>query len=416
MILIYIYTDGDSDKWIVNDYINFSFKKCFLFYIEKEEKSLNNFLKEIQNKLKPTKIKIEEFGSNSNSQYILSKKIPLYINSSNEINDSEKSDFSKMQEIAFSIYINKVEFFPQNINSSNSIINKFKLLLDNLSELSKSDKNFDKNEAKLIIDLTNCSLELYSLLYYLILKYKMDEKFDNLELILWDKLSNKPRTIPLFFLDSTSQLFLDLIASGTSTIKDLQEKYSKLKKTDKIVSQPFVSKYISNLIKLSLIKEDWIEGFKHFYLTSNGHIHYSPSLKNLKYEKESIIFESSKFNEIQTSELIQKLIISYYNKKIELVEQIFEELLNRNDLNQKDIQVLTERLKDFNDERLVKFFKNFLNVYPNSVEILTVLANYYFKANEFEKAFEFCQKAIKNDPNYSPVWEILGKLTLTRKK
>jgi len=57
-----------------------------------------------------------------------------------------------------------------------------------------------------------------------------------------------------------------------------------LKNTEKKkkVSQPYVSRYVSKLIKYDLIKEERKEGYKNFSLTEKAIIYITPSLKKFE--------------------------------------------------------------------------------------------------------------------------------------
>ena len=143
---------------------------------------------------------------------------------------------------------------------------------------------------------------------------------------------------------NTSGIPVTTIAEGCSKIKDLQDRYTKENGLPKVVSQPFVSKNVSQLMKLELIEETWIDGLKKFYLTNRGKLYTSPdSIIRLK-EKIQDSGTFSRYKENDTSELVQKIVILFMNNKTKEIIPLIEELLSRNNITEEKVLLLVEKL------------------------------------------------------------------------
>ncbi|MHA1248656.1 MAG: tetratricopeptide repeat protein [Candidatus Helarchaeota archaeon] len=395
MCLIYFFTDKSNDKWLINDFIRFSFKKCFIFYYHENATKLYNSIEELKKKIKPQTPKIVDiddiFNKNNNT---------LNINNLRKI-------FQNNEDFPFKLFLVKLDNVNKDKNLRTSLLDNIKLIIETFIEVYEKNNTIDK---KLIFDITNCSSINANLIHFLIIKYILEYNIENLEIISWDIYSNQIFEIPVKFIDSTTQIILDLIASGISTIKELQEIYTQIKGLNKIVSQPFISKYISKLLKLGLISEEWIEGLKNFYLTESGKLYIHSNLIREKYSKliSKKIIDS---DQISTNELVQKLIISYKNNEIETTNNLFKEILKRQDIKKEEILLIAKKLKDFEQEKIKALLKKGLNIYKNSPEIMTKLAEIYYNEKNIQEAFSLCKKAIELKADYPEAWELLGKLT-----
>jgi len=395
MYCIYFFLGEKASKWIINDYIHFSFNKCFIFYLEKEKLKISQFLSDFKKDVKPLEFDIEDLDD-----FIINLNLDDIIR---EIDGEIKGKSN------FKFYLKEIKNLNFKSFSKESLIYKIKILLEKFSIIDEILKSRKKTHKKFIFDLTNLSGFLSFEFYYILLKYRLDNNLSNLEIIVWGDKTNTFQNVPNFFLDQTSQILLDLIASDSSTIKELQQKYSEIKNLEKVVTQPFISKYISKLIKKRLIDEDWIEGFKHFYITDFGNLHYKPDIENyiqLKLKKQNDL--DSK--EITTSNLVQNLIIANNNKNYLKTKELFKEVLERNDLKEEEIILLIDRFKKGFEEYITKILDKAIKKYPESPEILTLHAKILYKKGETQNLLELCQKIIKLNPNFTEAWDLIGKL------
>ncbi|MHA1131970.1 MAG: tetratricopeptide repeat protein [Candidatus Helarchaeota archaeon] len=393
MILIYVFSGENAEKFFNIDYIQFHFKICYLLYFKQDHSKFERFLDDLKKRIKPQEVNV--FGIDD-----------ILIQNNEFIINEPKSNY---QQSTFSIYYKEIEKPSDNYKLNGTLIDYFKFLIEYAKNNEDPIFRINLNEA-ITIDLSNCPQPLFSILYYIALKYYEESEFQNFNVIYWDKAMNTPYFLPIQFLDATSQIFLDLIAEGNSTIKELQQSYSQNKNLDKIVSQPFVSKYISQLLKQNFIKEEWLEGLKHFYLSEHGSIHASSTL-NLRLTKKSIE-ERLQYQIYSTPDLIQKLIVSFLNKDEEMVNTHLDELLFRDDLSTTNILTIINKLKGYHSEKLKALLEKGLKLDSSSSELLSKLAQYYFEENDYSKAFKLCKQAIKVDPDSPLAWELLGKLTL----
>ncbi len=403
MTLIYFFTEKSESNWLINDYIRLSFKNCLVFYYSENLTHVTKFISELKNKIKPQNPKIIDIDKLvEKDKKVNAKEIVL---------TNFQEFLKKSDETLFTIYLKQVELPTKHKTIGSSLLNFIKIILESFVLLYEPKI---KEKRKIIVDLTNCSLLNSNLIYFLLLKYISEYNIKTIDVIIWDESLNQMNELPTNFLDSTSQLFLDLIASGVSTMKDLQEKYTKVKELNKMVSQPLVSKYISRLLKNNLVSEDWIEGFKNLYLSDKGYLHIHSDIERDKY-KELLSEEISDLSEVSTVDLTQKLILSYRNNEIEIVNKIFQELLTRNDIEKDQFLLMSKRLEDFNVNKIKVLLESGLNLHKDSAELMTSLANIHLKEGNTKKAFSLCKEAVKIDPDYPEAWELLGKLTFSEK-
>jgi len=215
-------------------------------------------------------------------------------------------------------------------------------------------------------------------------------------LIIWQAQDlNTPFKVPTLFLDNTSQLILDLIGENEDTIKKLKRKYVQIKKIDNI-SQPFISKYISNLLKEGLISESWKDGIKHFELTDFGLLLVNPPESHLEIQSISKLpssillrmFEKSK-DEIKKSRLFDELL------KRDLSEAQYIDLLKKNlsfDKKEKIFNLISQKLTD-------------------SIELNVLYTHFLYSMGKKEEALAVSQKIIEKKPKESRIWKLIGKMT-----
>lgn len=397
MLLIYVYKGNNADKLFNIDYIRFHFKICYIIYFKQDKDRFNKFLSELLDKIGPEEINILKMND-----LFLNNEISL----KDSINNKPKDEF---KQTILSIYYKEIAVPPHLLNVKENLIDYFKFLLEYIK--TNKDPIYDiKLNDSVIIDLSNCPQPLFSILYFLILKNLIETEIKNYNVICWDESLNNPFMLPIQFLDTISQMILDLIAEENSTIKELQQIYSENRNLDKIVSQPFISKYISQLLKQNLIKEEWFEGIKHFYLSEYGYLHIRSSLQQIISQKS--IEKRIQYKIYSTSDLIQKLVMSHLNKDEKMVITYLQELLVRDNLTLMNIFAIMDKLKGYHHEKLKELLEKGLKLDPSSSKLLILLANYHFEEKNYPMAFNFCKEAIKNDPNSPLAWELLGKLSL----
>ncbi|MHA1266984.1 MAG: tetratricopeptide repeat protein [Candidatus Helarchaeota archaeon] len=354
---------------------------------------------------------MEKFKKQIFPQEISISEIDALLFPNNIVQNKKPTDPKiNFQQQPFSIYYKIIEDTSDAPNFSRTLIDYFKFLLEYAKDHKDPFSKINLNEA-ITIDLTNCPEPLFAVLYFIALKNYDPSKFQDFDVICWTQ--DIPFSLPIQFLDSTSQLFLDLISTGNSTIKELQHAYSNNKNLDKIVSQPFISKYISQLLKLHLIQEEWIEGLKHFYLSPYGAIHTSSTLQ-LKISKKFSKKPTATLDTYSTSDLIQKLIVSYRSKDMQMVDLYLDELLLRPDLSEKDFLTIFNKLAGYHHPKLKTLLEKGIKLIPSSSSLHSKLAQYYFDENNFPLAFQLCKHAIQLDPNSPLAWELLGKLSALR--
>jgi len=264
-ILIYFFTDKDTQGWIDYDYIQFPFKICFIFYLEEHQNKFLDYLKDLKRKLDFETMEFIDFFSRLKN---MEKSVEAIVN-----------EFDK-KDILFTIYTKKCSSVYHEDDFKNTVIYNFKILIKKLLKLEEIEGI--KSFIETTVDLTDCSTLASNLIYYLTLENRLIEKFNSFKILIRDNYTKKPSFLPKSVLSTTTQIFLDLIANGNCTIKDLQNEYSKKYRDGKIVSQPFISRYVSKLISYDLIQEERKEGFKYFSLKNNAKIYTTPSLKEFE--------------------------------------------------------------------------------------------------------------------------------------
>lgn len=399
MSLIYFFLSDNAQDLFLSNYSKFSFKICYLFFLKQNRTEFENFIKDFKKRIRPLYLEMEDF---------------------NNFVHTKTDEFSLEQNLLHFVSIS-IKEKPLEQKFLKKIIEYFKLIIEKNDKIQKTKlkrtegKKKRKTEVEpLIIDVTNLEGLLGYYSYFLSLKYQINQKKRNVKIIQWNTSGNQYFELPNIFLDSTSQIILDLISNGFSTIQELREEYSHLKGHENRVSQPFISKYLSLLAKNQLIEEDWVDGRKQFYPTSKGYIHRIPSIN--KYIKKIGQVNEKELNKtlVPTSQLVKDLInlLPKPSEKKTEKTKIFNELFRRSDLTEKDIERIISHFGVQMDKKIYQLLKIGKKIHPTSAKILTYLAQYYYKKNDTKKAFSLCQKAIQFDTNHSEAWELLQKLVI----
>ncbi|WP_457557922.1 hypothetical protein [Candidatus Harpocratesius sp.] len=377
MDLIIFYLEKYKKGLFAKNYIYFQYKQCHIFTVHRFLDEINSELQEFNRK---SKFNVLIFNKNSKKENIDRKQI-------------------KNPEIIFTIH--SVIFQPDL-----SLINDIKNILDKYLEINSKKKLNPQEISQIIVDFSNMPLTVGYDYYFLFLKYIHVDNLD-IKIITWKPNSKKPYSFSVDFLDPAGQIILDLISTGYHTIQSLQIGYSKYKNLNKEVSQPFISKNISNLIKKNLIEETWINGLKNFTITSNGQllVHSESFIKNQIQDEKFFKF----FNEVSTDELINNAIISYKNGNFGQYQTILEKLAERKDLSESNLLKLIKEINDFKNEDLMVFLEKIMPLFIKSDTLLMKLVQFYISQNKNEKIMPILKKVMQINPENLEAWKLLGK-------
>ncbi len=331
--------------------------------------------------------------------FLLPFNIALLIVDSNVINKLDKSInmfCNEMLHEKCNLSNYDVFDFIENLdiqNSSENELTTFYLVginTENSNDILLSNFIFKKflglfsKDDKILVDITNVPHILALFVFYHIIS--LSEKGFNINVIFHD--AREDLYLPTRLLDNASQTVLDIIADGFSTISQIRTEYSNRKSTS-LVSQPFISKIISQLQKNKLVNVSWESGLKHITLTKLG-----------KFLTNSSLFISKK-------NLLIDFIIKNYDS--DMIDEYLEKLFSM-DLKETDFI----KLLDSNISKKIKYeiFKLALSKFPQSIEIQIRYAEHLYLDNKLDEAYKICSKIIEINPDESRAYELLGKISI----
>lgn len=388
MSLIYFCIGENSTYEFDNDFIKFSPKVLLIFFEANKKMEFQSFIRNFINKLELNESEvISYFKENTLELVDKLSKIKL---------DLLNNTFNNHLFLCIEMEIDKPILNSPSFES-------FKLFIEKLYDIDTIDA--------INIDYSNCPSLIAIQLQFYLLNVINTEKTEIIKPFFWRKYDKNIQNIPINFIDGTSTAILNIISNGHNTIKEIQSVYPVYRNTNKPVSQPFVSKYISNLENLKLVKEDWVEGIKLFTITNEAYYYLDSKIRTTEKLGFDITEKSFiKFSNLNTSELILKLKIYSDSKDETILSQIINELKLRDNIESNELKRVINSLENYESEAIFKFLQYIVAKHPNEDVYLSYFAIMCYKRGEKEKALQLLKKTIKLNPENKLAWKILGNI------